>query len=284
LNLEFLNALDLDLIVSIDEVEGNRLRINSIKGKLELEDGRLAMPMDLVFDAGSIETNLNIALMTVPTFGLSILADDISLGPVMSQFSDDVPIQGYSNLQLDLQTRGSTAHEMASNLSGSASLGLENVRLRAHYIEALSLDVFGWAVSKSKGKDSYYNLNCVVLTFGVDSGEVRSEDIIADGPKMSIGGQINLNLAEETLDIVLIPKQKKRVFSSPSPVKIHGEILDPKVHVIPVKAAMYQIGAYSLGSRIYIPVRAFENLWSLLSDGDKTGGGCENIDKLRKAN
>ena len=79
-------------------------------------------------------------------------------------------------------------------------------------------------------------------------------------------------------------KQKARVFSSATPVKIHGPMMNPKISAVPVKAALVEVGALTLfSSGVYIPVRAAEKLWSLLRDNDKIGGGCENIYKLRDA-
>jgi hypothetical protein len=147
----------------------------------------------------------------------------------------------------------------------------------------LSVDVFGWALSKSVAGDRYTNLNCVVTSFNVAAGQLRSETIIADGPSLSLGGKINLDLAEETLDIVLIPKQKKRLFSSIAPVKVHGPMKDPKVEAIPARAALQEIGSMALLPAVFIPVRALQKLWSLLDDGDTVGGGCANIDELIEA-
>jgi len=121
------------------------------------------------------------------------------------------------------------------------------------------------------------------MTFGVNRGEVKSETIIADGPLLSIAGQIDMDLGEETLDIVLLPRQKKRMFSSATPVKIQGPMRNPKVSAIPAKAAMTEIGTMTLFSSVFIPLRLGEKIWQLMSDGDKLGGGCANVDELLEA-
>ncbi len=286
LNMDFLNAPDLDLTMSINEVESDELVIDSVRGKLRLHNGHLSItPLRLVFEGGNTDINMDIRATAVPEYRLAITADDVTLGPLLAQVQDQVPIRGYSNIHLDLQTQGRSPHEMASNLSGSVSLGLENARIPKHNIELLSVDVFGWVVSKSgaRQQQQHMNLNCLVMTFAVKAGEVKSETIIADGPQLSLGGQIDMNLGAETLDIVLIPKQKKRFFSSISPVTVEGPMKNPRIKAIPVKAALQEIGAMALLPGIVIPVRALGILWSLLDDGDKVGDGCANIDELRAA-
>ena len=219
----------------------------------------------------------------MPEYRLTIVADDLKLGPLMEQVQKDVPIRGYTNTNVELHARGRSPHDIVSSLEGRVSLGLENAQIPAKYVVLLSVDTFGWVLSKSINRDAYADLNCVVMDFAVTAGKVRSEAIIADGPRLSLGGQINMDLGEETLDIVLIPSQKKRLFSSISPVRVKGSMRDPKVTAIPAKAALQEIGAMALLPAVFIPVRAIEKLWSLLDDGDKFGDGCANIDELRAA-
>jgi hypothetical protein len=85
------------------------------------------------------------------------------------------------------------------------------------------------------------------------------------------------------MDIVLIPKQKRRVFSSIEPVKIRGPIMDPEVEAIPVKAAIKEVGAMALLPTVVIPVRLLGKLWSILDDGDKPGEGCASLQSVTEA-
>ncbi len=133
----------------------------------------------------------------------------------------------------------------------------------------------------SVGIGTHADLNCVVMSFGADNGEVKSKAIVADGPRMSLGGKIDMNLGEETLDIILIPSQKKRIFSKATPVKIHGPMKNPKIEAIPAKAALREVAGFTLLSTgVFIPIAVVSKTWSVLSDGDKVGGGCENVKEM----
>ena len=79
-----------------------------------------------------------------------------------------------------------------------------------------------------------------------------------------------------------MPKQKKRVFSSISPVKVHGPMNNPVVDAIPAKAAVAEIGTMALPS-VFVSVKVIESLWSLLDDGDKVGDGCAGLVELDEA-
>jgi len=82
---------------------------------------------------------------------------------------------------------------------------------------------------------------------------------------------------------VLVPSQKKRVFSSISPVKVTGPMNDPVVEAIPAKAAVQEIGTMALLPGVFIPLKAVEKLWGLLDDGDKVGEGCAGLDAVGEA-
>jgi len=117
----------------------------------------------------------------------------------------------------------------------------------------------------------------VVLGFDVNEGHMNSKVIVADGPQLSLGGRVDLDLGAETMDIVIIPKQKKRIFSSISPVKLQGPWRDPRVTAVPAKAAIKEVGGLVLMPTVAIPVMVIHNLWSLLDDGDTKGSGCSKI-------
>ncbi|HYQ73133.1 MAG TPA: AsmA family protein, partial [Gammaproteobacteria bacterium] len=284
LNVSFLKRVDLDFSVRINQVESHgELSIDSVNSTIRVRDGVLNIsPMTLIFEGGKSDLQFKVDANGVPAYSLQITGDDIVLGPLMAQVQDDVPITGYSSIDADLTARGRSPHDIVSSLDGNLSIGLENAKIPTRYVELLSVDVFGWAYSQTKHKESYTDLNCVVVAFDIESGQMNSRTLIADGPNLTTAGHVNLNLAAETMDIVLIPKQKKRLFSSIEPVKIKGSMMDPKVEAVPVKAAIQEVGAIALLPTVVIPVRVLGKLWSLLDEGDEPGQGCASLKAVTK--
>jgi hypothetical protein len=285
LDVSFLKRFDMDFDLLIDQVESEgQLTIDRVNGKVNVLDGRLSLsPLKLVFEDGRMDISFDVDAGNVPAYQLQVTGDDIVLGPLLAQVQDDVPITGYSNIDLDLKGSGRSPHELASSLSGNLSIGFENARIPSEYIDLLSVDVFGWVFSKTRKKESYSDLNCVVVAFDVNEGKLKSRTLIADGPNLTVAGHINLDLGAETMDILLIPKQKTRIFSSIEPVKIKGPIMDPKVEAVPVKAAIQEAGAMVLLPTVVIPVRLLGKLWSILDDDDKPGQGCASLKTVTEA-
>ena len=144
----------------------------------------------------------------------------------------------------------------------------------------LAVDLFNWAFVSNAARQQYYKLNCVIAEFTADEGELKSKLLLADGPNMSLGGRIDLNLREETIDAVLLPKQKSRLFSSINTVQLSGPIKTPKVVAIPAQAAIKEIGMLTISAPIYLSARVMQSIWSAIKKDRDVGKGCTDIIKL----
>jgi len=281
-DLTFLNSFDMDFDFLIDQVESHdQLAIDSITAHIRLKDGDLSVdPFKVLVEGGSSDIVFGLQASDTPAFNLKVIADDVKLGPMMAQVQDDVPINGYSNIDIDITASGDSPHAMASSLNGKVSLGFENAKIPSKYIQFLSVDVFGWAMSTAFQKNKYADINCIVGNFEATNGKIHSTVLIADGPNISLGGSIKLNLRRETMNIVLLPKQKRTLFSTISPVKIKGPMRDPKVEAVPAKAAIKEIGAMALVPYVYVPLKLISKLWSVVDDGDDVGQGCAAVEAV----
>jgi uncharacterized protein involved in outer membrane biogenesis len=284
LDISFLNSFNLELDLVIDEVISKNTRIDSVEGHVSIRDGHLsAAPLHLNFEGGQADIKLDVQDAEIPEYKISFIGADVKLGSLLAQVEKDVAISGSSDVHADLEAKGHSPHELASSLNGTLRIELENARIPQKYITLLSVDVLGWVGSKTLLKEKYTNLNCVVMSFDSSDGMVTSGAFIADGPKLNIGGRIDLNLGEETLDIVLVPKEKKRIFSSISPVKITGPMSNPHVEAIPAKAAIQEIGTMALLPGVFIPVIVLEKFWGFFDEADKPGEGCKKLHQVTDA-
>jgi hypothetical protein len=282
LDVGFLNNFDLDLKIAIDEVESyGEISLDSVRGHATLKDGEFRLdPFRFVYAGGTMDVSLGVQATEPPAYALKLVADDLKLGPAMAQVRNDAAIKGNTNILLDITASGDSAHELASNLNGTINVEYENARVPAVIMNLLAVDLFNWVFVSNAARQQYYKLNCVIAEFTADEGELKSKLLLADGPNMSLGGRIDLNLREETIDAVLLPKQKSRLFSSISPVQFSGPIKDPKVVAIPAQAAIKEIGMLAVSPTIYLPTRVLQSIWSAIKRDKDVGKGCTNITQL----
>ena len=264
----FLNDFDLDLQINIDEIESyGKASIDSVVGHINLNNGELKVdPLRFVYAGGNMDVIFNLQATEMPAYILKVVADDLILGPMLAQVKNNTAIDSRTNILLDLTSSGQSAHQLASSLNGRINIEFENARIPKLYADYLSVDVFGWALSTSTG-EKYVNLNCVVADFTADKGELKSKVLLADGPNLSLGGRLDLDLRDETIDAVMLPKQKRRLFSKINPVSLSGPIRKPRVVAIPAKAAIQEIGMLALSPTIYLSSRLLEKVWVISQQG-----------------
>jgi hypothetical protein len=284
MDISFLNSFNLELDLVVDEVTSKTMSIDSVEGHVSIRDGHLSVtPLHLSFEGGRAEIVLDVRHAEIPKYKIKITGDEVKLGSLLAQVEKDVAIRGSTDVDMDLEAKGHSQHELASSLNGTLRFELENARIPQKYITLLSADVLGWVASKSLLGKSHADLNCVVMSFDSTDGMVSSGAIVADGPNLNLGGRINLDLGDETLDIVLIPKEKKRLFSSASPVKITGSMNNPSVEAIPARAAIQEIGTMALLPGVFIPVKVLEKAWGLFDKPDELGVGCKKLEQVSEA-
>ena len=97
---------------------------------------------------------------------------------------------------------------------------------------------------------------------------------------MSVSGRIDLNLHDETINAVLLPQQKRRLFSAITPIELSGPIRNPNVRAIPAKAAAQAIGVLALSPTLYLSTRLLGTIWSKIRSGGDVDQGCTDIEKM----
>ena len=278
LDFSRLQNIDLDLGIHIDQIEGVDYSMEQVNGELKLTGGRLSIsPFKLIFEKGEMDLELALETQNTPELTLKVQAEELMLGQLISQIQSEVPVKGKANLVIDISSKGLSAHEMASTLSGKFRFSLDDASLPSKYVEFLSVDVFGWVMRKSMLEDTYTQLDCIMMGFDIRQGVAKSQSMIAAGPNLIINGAATVDLGKESIDMVLLPRQKKNFFSRMPPVKIKGPLRDPRVQALPKKAAATTIAATVLMPGILVPAYVIDKFWQR---DERGASGCTNfIDK-----
>ena len=276
-----LQAVDLDLSIQIDQIEGIGYTVDQVRGELKLNDGVLRIsPLEFAFERGASQLQFEMDTREIPVFSLNINSEDLVLGELIAQLQSEIPIKGRANLMVDLTSRGRSTHELASALSGTLRFSLDDASLPSKYIELLSVDVFGWVLRKGTLGSTYTPVDCILMDFDIDQGLATSKLLIADGPTLSVTGTTTVDLGEETMDMVLLPKQKKRIYSTMPPIKIYGPLRSPVVKALPKTAAVTTIAGTVLLPAVFIPSYMVNKF---LKRGASTSSGCANFIAVHSA-
>ena len=257
-----LQDIEVNLSIQIDKIEGTAYSIDRVNGELKLADGVLHIaPLQLVFEQGVTQLEFKMDTRKTAEFSLQLQADNLILGQLISQIQSEVPVKGKANLLLDINSKGLSAHALASNLSGSLRFELEEASIPSQYIEFLSVDVLGWVVRQSRLEEVYTRLDCIMMDFDIVQGVASSQLLLAGGPNLFVNGVASVDLGEESIDMVLLPRQKKNLFSQMPPVKIKGPLKNPVVQALPKKAVATAIATTVLLPGAIIPQYVIKKFW-----------------------
>lgn len=263
LSFKALKAMDLFLDINADKLVGRDITIEKLELDVLLENGRLRIyPARMLYAAGFTSSEFVIdASGPIPQFMLKVSGEDIDVGDLLAYLHEPIIASGSLSLVVDLQSAGKSPREIASNLKGEIAMALENGRIR-RIIKFLSVDAFD-ALLAAASRSTHTDLHCMINQIHFENGVGEIEIFYMDTPRIRARGAGNINLAAETVDVVLSPEIKRRLFRRGSPVRITGNLTAPSVRIIPGSEVAMLYGDIFL-PYITIPKRILGFLWSLI--------------------
>ena len=202
-------------------------------------------PAKLDFQGGSLEVDLELDLVEAPFLSLDVDGRNLDPWTSLQLEQDDEDIQGRVDLAVHLETRGTGPRELAKNAEGSLHLEARNGRVRTTMLRFLFADVIGWATDLTTG-NRYEQIECAAADLGIENGVISGQKMFIESKSFGVTGQGTVDLLEEQVDVVFLPRRKSSLFKSVTPVNIKGPLRNPSVSTIPWKVAATAYGGYAL--------------------------------------
>ncbi|CAB1074945.1 hypothetical protein D1AOALGA4SA_2765 [Olavius algarvensis Delta 1 endosymbiont] len=278
--LDGLQSYDFSLNIKADKVSGDNVGFGPVNLDAALKNGRLRiksadmryrqgqLTFESVFDAKAAE----------PRASLKIAAEDMNVKDILSYLHKPMQLEGELNLTADLQSRGSSSKQLAANLSGEFGVAVENGRIQRG-VEMIASDALELLFT-APAKDTYTDLNCMAGRLDFEAGVGAIKIMYLDTPGVRARGFGSINLAAETVDVVIEPESKRRFFRRSSPVRITGQLNDPAVKKIPANEAAILAGQLAVPI-IALPARALGILFLLIADDKDENSPCLTEDLLK---
>ena len=115
---------------------------------------------------------------------------------------------------------------------------METVSL--HLLEMLQLKLTG---------DEAIRIRCGVADFGVKEGVMQANTLILDTDIVRIDGSGHIDLAQEKLDLRIVPRSKKlSLVALRTPIHVEGRLSRPEVGLDKGKLAVRGLAAVALGA------------------------------------
>lgn len=254
LDLHWLQQADGNLTVDILSFDRERFKIESAKLALINQAGRLTIsPARLVYPQGELNFELQLDTQGTPQMKFTAFGTDINpwktFDPQDSKTARD--FEADLDVDVNLASTGASAHELAANLAGNIFLTVTNGKIRKQLLDLVFVDLVGWSASKVMG-EKYTDVECGVADYSAKDGILSTNALFIDSENIAIAGQGVIDLGDEKLDYVFLPRKKSRLIHRVDPVNVQGPLRDPAVKIIPWKSAATTYGGLFFAPYIFV--------------------------------
>jgi AsmA protein len=248
LRLEMLTAADIDARMSLSAITAGGLEISRAAIRLELRDGAGRLDID---DAAIQDGQARGFLTLAPhesgiRLALEATLDGIAAAKLLDSGSHEYPINGIAKINAAVSGAGSTQREIASSLSGNASIAIRRGALVGWDIPAIVREFergrFGRIERIPSETTPFDELSA---TFAIAKGVAETGDIRLKSTLLEMTGAGTADIGRRTLDLLVKPKLHEgaegrggaRYLGGVAvPVRIEGDWAKPSIRLEPGQA------------------------------------------------
>ncbi|WP_411877338.1 AsmA family protein [Polaromonas sp. YR568] len=275
LDVTRLKAMNADVVYSAADIrhvqvlplDKGSVHVKLTGGVLQLE------PISLGIAGGTVAGSIRIDANLVPAgFSTRLDVRAVQLNQLFPAVETTKSSLGKISGQFDLKGRGNSLAQMLGTSSGDVAVLMGKGEMSNILLEFMGLD--GGEVIKFLVRgDRNVRLRCAAAAFEVKQGLMTTKTIVLDTTDTVINGRGTINLADETLDLILDPAPKDRsILSLRSPLKIGGTFASPSAG--PDKGALAGRAGIALALAVVNPLLA---LAATIETGPGQDENCKAI-------
>ena len=141
-------------------------------------------------------------------------------------------VDGRLDVTLRLSGAGRTRYEFLGDADGQFIVVGKDGRIASRRLDLWGSDLITTMLSRKWRAADVTQINCLVARLSIDDGIAISDDLLVDTQRISIGAAGTLNLNNEEIDLVFVPRPKRAsLISLTNPVRVTGTLSRPKVSV-----------------------------------------------------
>ncbi len=236
INLKHLSALDAHVSLDARKLTASDLPVlESLRFSAVLEDRILILkPIHVGLAGGNVTGWLTLdGQQQSATAQAKLELQGIRLEKLLATLTGAPFSVGSIAARLDLRGHGASVATILGAASGTLSLTMDGGRISNLLDAKLGLNG-GKVLRLLIGGDRGIAINSVDVAFDFDKGLGTSANISVDTAQTSVAGAGNINLRDETVDLLLTPQQKKPgIFSlRSSSIHVDGSFRHPKFAIV----------------------------------------------------
>ena len=234
-NGEPLKTLDAHVTLEAKRLKAAELpALESLRFTAALNDGILALkPIDIGLAGGHVAGLFTLDVQHKPLSSQAKMElKEVRLEKLLDRLSKGARSAGSLNGHVDLKGQGDSVAKILASSSGSMEITMEGGGISNLLDAKLGLNG-GKILRLLITGDRAIGINNAIVAFDFEKGLGKSKTILLDTDQTHTQGTGIIDLRDETVDVLLTPRPKKRgIFFLHSSIRIHGSIRQPKFSLV----------------------------------------------------
>lgn len=233
IDLSALKSANATLSIVIDTIDAGGVQISQFNTNLSLIGGNLALnPISAELAGNPITGHVGLNAAQEPAaLQVALAGHQMDLNSLLKSVGSMGVTLGKSDLDVDLRSRGDSAHGFASNLDGKVVLQTGKGTLP---LQGLKLFASGLIRALLPGAEAVNDLSltCGTMRFQAQNGVLNSNGILLESNLTTVVGSGAIDLGQENLNLNLKPQPKDGALGRLAPsVRMAGPLTAPAIKI-----------------------------------------------------
>ena len=231
-SLEKLRAADADVRFKGASIITQKMPLENMDAHLIVKDGTLKLaPLNFGIAGGNLVTQIAMdGRESHIVTHADIAAKGLHLNQLVPGSELNAASAGTMGGRAKLDATGNSMAQMLATANGEAALIMDGGSVSELLLRLSNLDIAN-SILVLLGGDQQVPIRCMVANFKAVRGDFKVQDLVLDTPKVRITGEGNVNFADESLHLRLVPQsQGFSLASLRGPLVVTGPFKKPSVH------------------------------------------------------
>lgn len=238
IDTDWIHKLNGRIDLAAGEAGNRRVSLRDARARLVLDNGTLEQTVTGRMGPGELAMRLAVDAKSRPfSAELKMNGKQLDTAGLVAFRKNNYIDNGTFDLAIEISTEGLSMADLAANADGRASFRLNGARIKNQTLDFIGGDIFTnivTIINPFRSISEYIDIACSVMEFDIEKGVASSKNRLAmKTDKVTLLGGGNINLIDESLEILISPKARKGFGINPSSlaniVRVGGTLSAPEI-------------------------------------------------------
>ncbi|MEQ9520171.1 MAG: AsmA family protein [Parvibaculum sp.] len=284
LPLNMIDGFSGALTLTAEEVRYRDLLVTQVQVPVTFEGSNVSTEFTALYKDQLVQFTNQVVLGELPRFEFDIAADDFDLGELLKETGATDLISVRADFAMHGTATGHSPRALASSFTGAVNLVAGEGEIASGVLELIATDLTFALVPKGD-EGGIAKLSCIVTGLAFENGVGQMQSFALVTKRMRTGGKGTIDLHDEKLDLIFVPKPNDTsLLSLSTPIRVRGTLSNPSVSpdtgalLVDVATAV-GAGLFTGGLGAILPLLSVQNFdaedagacLSMLGTGEGTG-------------